>query len=202
MEKIIIGITGPDGTGKTTLAKKLGDFYHGHYHSIHHYLLEQYFLKGGDSKPTREAFAQFSNELRLTANDPAFAVRSTVETILRKKSASIDIIESFCIPKEMDFVREVCAGKAQCILIGINAYPQSRLDWMNRNDAFLPIAENNSAFLFSKEVRAWVEATEWQPNIDGCLEKVDHSFFNEGVGSVDKFFIEILGIVSEIITPP
>lgn len=201
----IIGIIGADGTGKTTLAKMLADYYHGHYHSVHLNLLKLFFKDFDKASLNRPFFTRFSNNLRKKSKDTAIAIRGIVEQILEKNIAGTYIIESIGCLGEIKYLKKVCFKKAELVLLGIHAYPEDRLNWMNKSDAFPPVADKSGAILFTKECRAWALAKPWEPNIDGCLEKIPKTncFYNDGMGSIDRIFIEVKELLKNVLpTPP
>jgi predicted ATPase len=194
-------ILGPDGTGKTTLAKALQKNYSGTYYSVHERLCSIYEKQGYPLPVDREEFTRFANALRREHNDPAYAVHAIVDEIFTNNFSGIHIIESIQLISEMQYLQNTSAAhKADLLFIGINAYPDDRLHWINKNELFTPVAAINGAILITKENSDWCEATEFQPNIDGCLEQlpIENLFYNEGDGTVDKIFKEVHPLIFAI----
>ncbi len=195
MEKkiILIGITGADGTGKTTLATMIAHHYGGTYHSVHQSLSALFQETKGEVPKDRAEFVDFSNSLRFESKDPAIAVRGIIDGILLNGIPGVHVIESFALPDEISYADEGCNGKAQFMLFGIDAPLEHRYEWTNKSKQFKPLTIPNAEVMYAIEARDWFDAKEWQPNIEACLKLVseDHLFFNdnEGRGFVKKIFL-------------
>ncbi len=205
-EIIIIGITGADGTGRTTFAKGLAKHYDGSYRSVHKALSKLFREQKGEVPNDRAIFEDFSNSLRFESHDAAFAVRGIIDDILRKGIPGIHVVEALVCPGEIDYCEMACTGKAQFILFSIYAYPEDRIEWINKSKAFKPVNAVNGAVLYAAECRSWFEAKEWQPNIDACLERAieRNRFYNDGrQGFVGKILQEGIARIDElVVTPP
>jgi hypothetical protein len=198
---LLLGIIGPDATGKTTLAKALQKNYAGTYYSLHERLCSIYKEQGCPLPVDREEFTRFANALRKEHDDAAYAIRAIVNELFTKNISGIHIIESIQLVGEMQYLQTMCAlHGGDLLFIGISAYPDDRLNWINKNELFTPVTAINSAILINQENSDWCGATEFQPNIDACLEQLptENLFYNEGDGTVDKIFKEVHPLIFAI----
>lgn len=190
---LIIGITGADGTGKTTFAKMIANHYGGKHCSVHKSLSALFEKKNGEVPNDRAVFADFSNSLRFESKDAAIAIRGIADKILLRNKPGVYAIESLFLPEEISYAQAACAGKAQFMLFGIDAPLEHRYDWTNRSTAFKPLPVPNAEVMYALECRSWFDAKDWQPNVDACLKMVpeEHLFYNdnEGTGFVRKIFL-------------
>jgi len=194
--KLLIGVTGPDGTGKTTLAAMIARHYGGTYHSVHKFLSALYQKSQGSLPTDRAVFTDFSNSLRFEAKDPAIAIRKIVNDILSKGAPGVHVIESFALAYEIAYADAACqchAGRAQFMLFGIDAPLEQRYKWTNESSRFKPLPIPNAEVMYAIECRKWFEAKTWEPNIDDCIEMVpkENLFYNdnEGRGFVKELFL-------------
>jgi hypothetical protein len=190
-EILIIAIIGADGTGKTTLAKRLAERHGGTYHSVHACLLKMYGKENSvKQKINRAAFTEFANTLRKEAGDAAIAVRSTVEEILNSKIPGIHFIESIQCLGEMDFMEEACRGRARLQWVGITGYGDDRIKWIDKNPMFKKMGQKNGAILLTQEWSDWSSTDSFGNTIVRCLDRIpiDDLFVNKG--EIQRVLIE------------
>lgn len=191
---VIIGIIGADGTGKTRLAKCLAQKHNAKLYSVHEHLLGLFFSKHDREQLDRAEFTEFSNTLRKESNDPAIAIRSTVEGILKKNRPGVYIIESLFCPGEIDYLKEACSGKAELILIGILMHSENRVKRIDKNKAFKKVNALNVAILSTSEWSKWTDWSEknfWNISVDECLARIPESNLFQNEGKISGFIDEV-----------
>jgi len=186
---MIIGITGPNRSGKSEVAKILSQKGFKHY-QVGDYINEQLIL---ENKPcTRQNLIDKGNELR--KNYGAYHI---VYELYKKANGLDSIIESVRCPGEAIYLKNL----DQFCLIGVTADPQIR--W-KRSLAKGDVKDNLTYGQFlEKEELEYQNTDPSKQNIKRCLELSDYLIKNEtGMNDLVKNIDNVLYSIEKINLTP